>query len=301
MKLSIIIVGYNTRDLAADCIRSIYENTSLRDISYEIILVDNASTDDSCDHIRSLYPDVKIIENATNLGFGRANNIGADAATGEWLLLLNSDTTVTDTDFATVLEAADGLSDTGAFSVKLLNTDGSPQCVGYDFPSIKRELKVNLLLSEFNFRKRRRLARRADRGLHECDWVSGAFMLIRRDRFIQVGGFDDHIFMYSEDIDLCARLHAAGYTSYMLDTTAIVHHVRGSAQNVDAPAGNRRGRTPGRPAAPRKPVTFKTLLGMKRNYYYVIRKNKLMRPLWFARVLGTINIFLLWIYKKITS
>jgi GT2 family glycosyltransferase len=197
--LSIIIVSYNTKKLTLSCIDSIYATTSGLDFLYEIIVVDNNSNDGTIEEIYNKYPRVVIIESKTNIGFGRANNIGINAAHGHHVLLLNSD----------IVVLGDALKNIYTFSVshprtfvggKLLNSDRSEQTsCGYFF-----SLPV-VFMSLFLFGDRLKLTRFSPQKIRKIDWVSGACILVERSILLNDLLFDENIFMYMEEIDLLYR------------------------------------------------------------------------------------------------
>ena len=139
MDISVILVNYNTKDLTINCIRSV--NASQSRYSFEIILVDNASSDGSVDLIRKLFPEVKIIENKQNVGFARANNQAAAVAAGRYLYILNSDTEIEKNVFENAVTYGDDNEHAGIIGTKVVFTNGELQENFYKFPTIMSELK----------------------------------------------------------------------------------------------------------------------------------------------------------------
>lgn len=224
---SIIIVNYNTRDLTIDCIESIKRETV--DLEYEIIVVDNNSDDDSVNRIKNNFADVIVISLTENLGFGKANNIGASNATGEYLFLLNSDTKLINNAVGILVKFMRGseLSKIGACGGNLYKIDGTPNfSYSLEFPSVKnifyyRSGLIKLLEREtFNFTNY----------VKEVALIIGADLLIRRDLFDQLEGFDPQFFMYIEDGDLQYRLHKMGYKIYSVPE-AKIYHLQGASSN----------------------------------------------------------------------
>lgn len=227
MKLSIIIVSYNTKQLLADCINSIEKYFG--SLTYEIIVVDNASKDGSTALLKSEYPQVKLIENGYNAGFAKANNQGLELCSGEYLLLLNSDTIVKENAISALVGFMDSHGDTAICGPKLLNSDltlqlpcrrGFPRLinsVAY-FSGISRLFPENKVLGSY-------LMTYMDSGLtHEVDAVSGACLLVRRNTLGRIGGLlDEAFFMHFEDIDLCFRAKKAGYKVYYVHNSEVVH------------------------------------------------------------------------------
>ena len=223
--VSIIIVNYNTCKLTSECINSIYEK--VHSCKYEIIVVDNASVDNSAAAIKRKYPEVILITSRKNLGFGRANNLGAKYAKGEYLFLLNSDTVLNNDPFPYFIDFSEKHNKKlGAIGTYLRDGQGEYSKCGGTFYSISKylitALKKWFLLSskeEVPFQKRD----------VPVDYVIGADLFIRRELFEELEGFDKHIFMYFEDVELCKRLSDAGYQSYIIYGPDITHFVKASS------------------------------------------------------------------------
>jgi GT2 family glycosyltransferase len=170
--ISIIIVNWNTRELLCQCLGSIQETSS--GIAYEMIVVDNGSTDGSVRAVREAFPLVRLIANTENLGFARANNQGIRASRGQHILLLNSDTLVRPGALAALVRFLNQHSDVGIVGPELLNTDGTVQLSWAAFPTLWSEIRGK------NFRVRRRYATRDGCEAYNVDWIGGACLLIRR-------------------------------------------------------------------------------------------------------------------------
>jgi len=222
-QVSILIVSWNTRDLLDDCLKSIAAKTR---VPHEVIVVDNASADGSAEMVRSLHPGVRLVASETNLGFVKGNNEAARLATGENLLLLNPDTKL-ETDAASGLDRllrSDAAI--GAAGCKILNADGSIQwtCAG-TFPGPWNEFTSLLFLHRiaprlFPTREQTWWDHEDDR---DVDCLSGACMMVRRDLWETLGGFDPAIFMYAEDVDLCCRVLRAGKRVRYLASESVWH------------------------------------------------------------------------------
>ena len=245
IELSIITISYNTRQILLDCLSSILKYT--KGLDYEIIVVDNGSTDGSLAMIKDLaqkHPQVKLVDAKKNLGFGRGNNLGAKKATGDYLLFLNSDTLIFDNAIQDSLEILKKQTKTGVYSCRLLNADRSFQPSGGHFPTLGRVFSWQFFLDDlpfvgnwfvsihphepgFNFLHRlykpQKVSKLTETAEKYPDWVTGAFFLIKKDIFGQVGGFDEKIFMYTEEMELCFRLAKLGYKTYYTNTPAIIH------------------------------------------------------------------------------
>jgi len=220
MKLSIIVLSYNTKDLTAACINSIIKQykDQLDSGDLEVILVDNASTDGSVkemSNIQCQISNVKLIENRTNLGFSKGNNIGAKEAKGDYLLFLNSDTEVLDKGFFKMLDFLNNNKDVGVLGCKLKFPDGKVQSSCGKFYNL-----INSFLMLFGFEK---FVRFAPNEIKLVDWVSGAAFMTRKDLFSRLNGFDENIFMYTEDMELCFRVKKESLDTFFFPDCNIIH------------------------------------------------------------------------------
>ena len=222
-EISIIIVNYNTVKLTSDCIRSILDNV---ESNYEIIVVDNASDDNSATILAHRFPDIIMVESDINLGFGRANNLGAKYARGKYLFLLNSDTILHNDPFPYFLKFSEHYNDIGALGTYLFDGSGDYCQSGGKFYSVSKYLKLALLRL---IGKHSKAEVPLNSNNIEVPYVIGADMFIRKDLFNSIGGFDDNIFMYFEDVELCKRLFGLGYRSYLVNGPAITHLVKSSS------------------------------------------------------------------------
>lgn len=221
--VSLIILSFNTKSLLKDCIESV--TARIENTEYEILVVDNASTDGTPAMVKKDFKDVKLIQNTQNLGFTKGNNIGAKHAQGEYLLFLNSDTKL-DGEISTAVELLSQDNTIGVIGGVFKNSDGSMQKSFGNFYSLTH---VFLLLLGMERLKSPRLASPL-----ETDWVSGGFMLIRRALFEKFGGFDEHIFMYMEDMELCYRAKKAGYKVVITPSMSAYHIGQGSSNRTFA-------------------------------------------------------------------
>ena len=223
--LSIIIVNYNTCEIVNNCISTIIQET--KRILFEIIVVDNASRDDSVNQIKKRFPSVRLIENKFNRGFAAANNQGISFAKGRYVLFLNSDTIVIDSAVEKMVNFLEGHLDIDALGCKLLNEDFTLQPSCYHFPSLlpimgyilhlwlipslkKTILVQTLILKDYN-------------NVHPVDYVRGACLLVRKHTINKIGVFDEQYFMYTEEVDFCFRLKKAGFKLYYYPFAEIVH------------------------------------------------------------------------------
>jgi N-acetylglucosaminyl-diphospho-decaprenol L-rhamnosyltransferase len=222
--LSIIVVNWNTRDLLAQCLRSVYQTSD--NLDFEIVVVDNASTDGSVEMVERLFPHIGLITNQENVGFARANNQAIARCQGRYVLLLNSDTRVLFESLCNVVRFMDEHPRAGIVGVRLLNPDGTFQASYTPFPTLWLEF---LILSTLG----RRLIRatfpsygpRAGEGARTIvGYMEGACLVARREAIEQIGGLDERIFMYAEDVDWCYRFHQAGWEVWYLPQAPIIHY-----------------------------------------------------------------------------
>jgi GT2 family glycosyltransferase len=231
--LSIIIVNWNSKAYVSKCIESVLANTS--GLTYEIIVVDSASFDGCGEMLQDLYPNIRFIQCDSNVGFARANNLGASYGCGSVLLFLNPDTKVCGHAIEHLYSHYNKLPHAGVVGCRLLNSDGSLQtsCV-MPLPTILNQVfdaeilqrwfpKINLWLSATTFEGKSTPV--------SVEAVSGACMMINKKVFDQVKGFSTDYFMYAEDLDLCYKTHSAGFTNYYVPEAEIIHHGGGSTQH----------------------------------------------------------------------
>jgi len=233
MDLSILIVNWNSKDYLRECLRSVYGNT--HSITFEVIVVDNASFDHCERMLASEFPAVKFIQSERNLGFAKANNLAFESAQGRCILCLNPDTEVVGHALQTLYEALMTAEAAGAVGARLLNTDGTIQtsCI-QAFPTVLNQLlDAEVLRNAFP-----RLPLWGTTALLtespkpiEVDAIVGACVMLKREVFQEVGGFDERYFMYAEDIDLSFKVHAAGRHCYLLTSASVVHHGGGSSKS----------------------------------------------------------------------
>ena len=197
--LSILIVNYNGREYLENCLNSVYRQTHR--VSFEIIFVDNHSSDNSAEIVKTKFPKVKIIQNRENLGFDKANNQGLNIYQGKYALLLNNDTITRDGSFDKMVEFMERNPQAGACGPKLLNTDGTPQHQGGLFARQFWRSKVPT----------------------KVDYVLGACLLVRREAIDKVGGLDENFFFSNDDLDWCRRIRKAGWDIYFVPGAEVIH------------------------------------------------------------------------------
>lgn len=222
IELSIILISYNTAQITADCIRSIYESKDIEKVSLEVVVLDNASSDESVQTIQSLqkqYPSLKLIESKENTGFSKGNNLAAKQAKGNYLFFLNSDTVVLDNAIYELLEFYKKHQNTVHFvGAKLLNADMTPQPSCGPFYSLPVVFGALFLKGDYWG-----LTRSSPDKTREVDWVSGACILTKKQYFERVGSFDEGIFMYMEEIDLLYRARKKGLHTYFYPKARFIH------------------------------------------------------------------------------
>lgn len=230
IELSIVILSYNVRDLLLDCVKSIYEHT--RDINFEVIVVDNASTDGSVEGVRKSFPQVRVIVNEENMGFSRGNNVGLRAAQGRAAIILNSDTIIRNNVFKELYTALISTPEIGAVGPRLIYPDGRIQ----HFCARREEnLRAILRLYYIPYFRDPELYLKAPlgfSGLYETEGISGAAMMVKREVLERVGGLDEGFWAYCEDTDWAKRISLGGFKLACLTTSEVIHfHGKGSVQN----------------------------------------------------------------------
>jgi GT2 family glycosyltransferase len=235
MDVSIIIVNYNTTVLTTECIRSVYKHSKKN--SFEIIVVDNASSDRSIAEITTDYPEIHLIQNKKNIGFGSANNQAISISKGKYIFLLNSDTCLKSDAIATFFNYMEdpGHHDIGCCGGELIAPDGSKQVSYGNFPSFSEAIssigflvlyrqfyKRNLSSGVFNYSEK----------IRPVDYICGADMFIRKSVFTESGAFDPEFFLYFEEVELSKRMMRAKYKSVIIPDVKIVHY-EGASQSDD--------------------------------------------------------------------
>jgi GT2 family glycosyltransferase len=234
--VSIIIVNYNTKDLILQCLQSIFENTV--DISFEVIVVDNASVDGSCTAIKEKFPQVYLVSSENNLGFGKANNLGAKLASGTFLFLLNSDTLLIENSIKILKEFLEKSNDptVAVVGCKLLDKNKKPHISYGNFPSVYQEIFEYGLLKIFKKYYAEKLSLSiVDKGTEKknVDYIIGADMFFIKSIFDAIGGFDEDFFLYYEETEICFRLTRLGYKIVWNPDTSIIHYIGSSGKTAE--------------------------------------------------------------------
>jgi GT2 family glycosyltransferase len=226
---TIIIVNWNTKELTTKCIQSIYEKKLM--VPFEIILVDNASSDGTAQYVCNEFPDICIIENDENVGFARANNQGIRQAKGKYILLLNSDTALkSEKPLIRMSEYFENNLNTGIVGGTLVLPNGKIQSQGRQFLSLKILVKQQILFSSAQLFKR--FIRQNEQQDYKADYVDGAFLCIRKSVIEQIGLLNENYFIYGEDMEWCYRAKQAGWKVSVLPDIVVLHeHAASSRQN----------------------------------------------------------------------
>jgi len=235
LRLSIIIVNWNTKELLSACLKSLHGDSA--GSSMEVIVVDNGSADGSPEMVAREFPEVKLVRLEHNRGFSAGNNVGLKYASGEYLLLLNSDTEVRGDALTIMCNLMDADASIGALGAQLLNPDGSIQASCRAFPSYRTALfhRKSLLTKLFprNRYSSQYLMTDSDRAQSmEVDWVIGACLMTRRQVLEEVGPLDEGFFMYAEDVDWCYRMRQAGWKVVYEPSAKVMHHYEKSARKA---------------------------------------------------------------------
>ena len=229
--LSIIVVNYNAGTFLQRCFLSIEKNISNK-ISYEVIVVDNASTDESINEVKSSKLKVQsltIIRNEVNVGFSKANNIGLKKATGRYILFLNPDTELREKTVETMIKFMDENENAGAATCFVSLPDGKVDDASHRgfptpwnafsyFSGLARIFPSSMFFNGYN------LGWGNLDKVHEIDALAGAFMFVRREAGDEVGWWDEDYFFYGEDLDFCYKLKDKGWKIYFVPTVSVLHH-----------------------------------------------------------------------------
>lgn len=219
MDVSIILVNYNTEQLTINCLDSIYKFT--HDLDFEIIVVDNNSSDDSVARIKTEFKDVIVIESPENLGFGRANNLAAKAAKGKYLFFLNTDTLLLNNAVKIFFDYAELNSNIGALGSYLLDEQGNFIHSYGQFITLKNF--VYKYIPAFRFKEKFE-----NSDYKFVDYITGADLFIPKTVIDETGAFDPDYFMYCEEVDLQYRICKAGYDRIVINGPQIIHLEGGS-------------------------------------------------------------------------
>ena len=227
MQLSVIILNYNVRYFLEQCVVSVQE--ALTNIDSEIIVVDNQSSDDSCEMIRSRFPGVKLIKNNSNLGFPKGNNIGVAQANGNYICILNPDTVVAEDTFEKILTFAEKQENLGIVGCKLIDGSGnflpeSKRGIPTPFVALTKIFGLYKLFPNWKLFNRYYAQHLSENETGKVEILVGAFMIMKRDLYNEIGGFDENCFMYSDDFDLSYMALKRGKSNYYFHETSVIHY-----------------------------------------------------------------------------
>lgn len=257
MNVSVIIVNYNTKQLLDECLSTVYQHTT--DLAFEVIVVDNDSSDGSENHITKRFPQVRWINSGGNLGFGKANNLGAKYARGKYLFLLNSDTLLLNNAIKAFYDYAEAHTEEhiGVLGCWIVDKELKPNRPFGNFPSPYHEIAY--LFGRVVARGMGLLGRQVEKealkteSWRDVDYICGADMFIPKDVFEGINGFDPNFFMYYEETDLQYRLKNKGYVRRIIPQPKIIHLEGGSFKQ--------------------KGLSFNRFMMSQRSYKYYINKH----------------------------
>jgi len=216
---AVVLVCWNNKSYLEPCLRSLFES-GMRHL-FEVVVVDNGSTDGSQEMLRTRFPQVQLIQNDRNLGLGRASNQGIEATRAPCVLLLNNDTVVNGESLDRLIDWMAATPDAGAAGGTLLNGDGSFQAAYGKFPTLPEEFLVATRLGEMFWEGYP--SHRTGEGARKVDWLSSACLLLRRTALTQVGLLDEQYFIYGDETDLQYRLIKGGWSVYYLPHATTIH------------------------------------------------------------------------------
>jgi len=211
VRLSILLVNYNGRQYLESCLESIQRFAS---VGTQVILEDNASTDGSVEAAEANHPWVEVVRSDRNLGFSKGNNLAGKSARGKFVLLLNTDAQLLEP-LEPILDWLEKHSETGALTINMLDGNKVPRACTGRFPSpLRLAFLRTMLISPATF---------GAQEMYDVDWVQGSFLLMRADLWRALNGLDESYFMYAEDVDLCKRIHDAGFGCAFLPKYSYLH------------------------------------------------------------------------------
>lgn len=225
MDVSIVIVSHNVANFLNECLMSIRKETTCK---YEVIVVDNNSKDNSVDIVKAAHPEIKLIQNQSNIGFAKANNKAFRLANGRYIFMLNPDTMVLEKAIDKLVQFMDDNPEAGVCGPKNLNPDLSLQPNCHHFPTLSMVLVECLQLRRF-FPKNRFFGREhmnywSYDEVKEVDWITGCSLMFRKEILDKVGFLDENYFMYSEDCDFCYRLKKEKLKTIFYPYASLVHY-----------------------------------------------------------------------------
>lgn len=223
--LSIIIVSFNTKDALRECLSKLSSYSA--NLTLEMIVIDNNSKDGSQEMVKNEFPNVHLVESLVNLGFAAANNLGFKLSKGRYIVMVNSDAFIHPDTLQKSFKYMENTPLIGLGGGRLISRDGTWQPSARMFPSLLNDfLQLSGLAAKYPssrfFGRADNTWRTADRS-YECDWVTGAFAIIRRSVLEKVNYFDERFFLYYEEVDLCKRIKEQGYAIQYWGDVVITH------------------------------------------------------------------------------
>ncbi len=239
LDLSIIIVSWNVEKQLRPCLKSIYAlQGRVANVETEVLVVDNASVDNTVAMINKEFPQIRLIANKENRGFAFANNQGIGLAQGSYVMLLNPDTEIVGDALFRMVDYLQQHPEVGLLGPQLLNSDGTVQSSRRRFPTLatafvestvlQRNLSRSSILANFYVKDK------PNDTTQEVDWLVGACLLVRKEVIDRVGMLDERFFMYLEEVDWCYRIKKAGWRVVYLPAAQVIHHY-GQSADQDIP------------------------------------------------------------------
>lgn len=233
MELTVSILNYNTKDQTANCVESVIKEYKeyLKNQVFEVVILDNGSTDNSFDYLSKRFRDEKgitVVKNSENLGFGKGHNKASEYAHGKYLFFLNSDTVIKDQGLLEMLKYLKEGEKEIILGTKLINSDGTIQKSTGNFLNLGTTFLMLVGLERLG------LTRFSPKKIQKVDWVMGASMMVKKDIFEKIGGFNKELFMYMEDMEFCYRAKRLGYLTYFYKDIEIIHKEHGSSNRTFA-------------------------------------------------------------------
>ena len=227
MQLSVIILNYNVRYFLEQCVLSVQK--ALKGIDGEIIVIDNASSDDSCEMMKAKFPHIKLIENKDNLGFPKGNNIGVAQAKGDYICILNPDTVVAKDTFSKILNTKNWQMNTGIIGCKLIDGAAnflpeSKRGVPTPWVAFTKIFGLYKLFPKDSLFNKYYAQHITENQSGNVNILVGAFMVMKRELYLEIGAFDENCFMYSDDIDLSYLVLKSGKSNYYFHETSVIHY-----------------------------------------------------------------------------
>jgi len=228
--VSILIINFNSFEILSQCVDTFTKYAE--GFTYEIIIIDNNSRDDSFVKLKKRYPYFRFIQNKNNLGFGKANNIGLSVAQGEFVLFLNNDVIFLENSVLKLLNFLRSKNEKILIAPRLLNSDGSIQYSAYRFQNLWLTFTTSFFLYALfprsKYFNKYYLINRGGLQVQEIDTITGAFIMGKREDLLALGGFDEYFFFYGEDNDLCKRFREKGGKVIYYPKTKVIHLKGGS-------------------------------------------------------------------------